>query len=177
MARARSRKRRPTGAKREPTHRPPKDRESARPARVRSSPTAPSYGERPRAPWHPLPISELLILVGAIGAALGLSKVGHGLSSGAPALLAGIAAVALGTIEVSLREHRSGYRSHTTMLALLGVLVFDSVVVLGITSITTVPRLFGVGLLAIDIALFALLFKLLRIRFLDARHARVIREG
>jgi hypothetical protein len=177
MARARSRKRRPTGARREPTHKPLKDKEPARPARVRSSPTAPTYGGRPRAPWHPLPISELLIFVGAIGAALGLSKLGHGLSSGAPALLAGLGAVALGTIEVSLREHRSGYRSHTTMLALMGVLVFDSIVVFGITSLTTVPRLFEVGLLALDIALFALLFKLLRARFLDARHARVISEG
>ncbi|MFI5004251.1 MAG: hypothetical protein ACHQE6_04485 [Solirubrobacterales bacterium] len=150
---------------------------SAGSGRVRASPTAPTYGERPPAPWHPLPISELLIFVGAIGAALGLSKVGHGLSSGGPALLAGIGAVAIGTVEVTLREHRSGYRSHTTMLALLVVLVFDSLVVLGLSAITTLPRLFEVGLLAVDVALFALLFKLLRARFLDARHARVLREG
>jgi len=34
-----------------------------------------------------------------------------------------------------------------------------------------------VGLLAVDFALFAFLFKLFRARFLDARHARRIREG
>ncbi len=208
MARARSRKRRPSGARRAQTGAsggtssnalgtsagaatapkaatsPKKARAlrnassaSAGSGRVRSSPTAPTYGERPRAPWHPLPLSELLILVGAIGAALGLSKVGHGLSSGGPALLAGIGAVAIGTIEVALREHRSGYRSHTVLLALLLVLALDSVVVLGLSAFTAVPRLFNVGLLAVDVALFALLFKLLRARFLDARHARVIREG
>jgi hypothetical protein len=201
MARARSRKRRPAGAKRAPASAgsraaasgtsartaapgapaPGKARAphgpSQRRERVRTSPTASTYGERPRAPWHPLPLSELLILVGAIGAAIGLKKVSKGLSSGGPALFAGIGAVALGTIEVTLREHRSGHRSHTTMLAMLGVLLFDSAVVLALSSFTTLPRLFSVGLLAVDVALFAFLFKLLRARFLDARHARVIREG
>ncbi len=31
-----------------------------------------SVGERPQAPWHPLPLSELLILVGAIGTIVGI---------------------------------------------------------------------------------------------------------
>jgi hypothetical protein len=188
MARARSRKRRPTGARRAPvgtarkpdapaTDVPTKVRRGAAAARTSSPFAAPTYGERPRAPWHPLPLSELLILVGAIGAAVGLSKVGHGLSSGGPALLAGLGAVAIGTLEVTLREHRSGYRSHTVMLAALLVLVFDSIVVFGLASFVTLPRLFSVGLLAVDVALFAFLFKLLRVRFLDARHARRIREG
>jgi hypothetical protein len=200
MARARSRKRRPTGvvsgpptpaasAPRKPDSaakagggagaggRARGARTSSASRAARSSPTAPTYGERPHAPWHPLPLSELLILIGAIGAALGLSKLGHGISSGGPALLAGLGAVALGTIEVTFREHRSGHRSHTVMLALMVVLVFDSAVVLVLTSFTTLPRLFGVGLLIVDVALFAFLFKLLRARFLEARHARVLREG
>jgi hypothetical protein len=198
MARARSRKRRPTGARRAPAGASadtagsrvaappattaPKRARAPRGApagsgKVRSSPAAPTYGERPHAPWHPLPLSELLILVGAVGAAIGLSKLGHGFSSGRSALLAGLGALAIGTVEVTLREHRSGYRSHTVMLGLLVVLVLDTVVVLGLSALTTLPRLFSVGLLAVDVALFAFLFKLLRARFLDARHARVIREG
>ena len=86
----------------------------------RQSPTAPhSYGERPPAPLAPpLPLSEGLILAGAVGAAIGFAKSSHGFSDGGPAVLAGIGAVALGTIEVTVREHRSGYRSHTVMLAL-----------------------------------------------------------
>jgi hypothetical protein len=186
VARARSRKRRPTGAKRASvsTARKPdppakvRDRAGSSGAAKRSrSPAAPTYGERPNAPWHPLPLSELLILVGAIAAALGLARSGHDSSGGGRLLLAGLAAVGIGTIEVTLREHRSGYRSHTVMLAGLLVLVLDSVLVLVLTSITSLPRLFSVGLIALDLALFALLFKLLRARFLDARHARVIREG
>ncbi len=185
MARARSRKRRPTGAQRVPgstaqldppakTH----DRAgSSGAARKSRSPAAPTYGERPGAPWHPLPLSELLILVGAIAAALGLARSGHDASGGGRLLLAGLVAVGAGTIEVTLREHRSGYRSHTVMLAGLLVLVFDSILVLVLTAITSLSRLFSVGLIALDFALFAVLFKLLRARFLDARHARVIREG
>jgi hypothetical protein len=141
------------------------------------SPAAPTYGERPNAPWHPLPLSELLILIGAIAAVLGLVRSGHDSAGGGRLLLAGLAAVAIGTIEVTLREHRSGYRSHTLMLAGLVVLVFDSILVLVLTAITSLPRLFSVGLIALDFALFAFLFKLLRARFLDARHARVIKEG
>ncbi len=145
-----------------------------------ASPTAPTYGERPQAPWHPLPISELLILVGAIVAVLGLRRLdvkNPEISRGGATLIAGVATVAIGTIEVTLREHRSGYRSHTVMLSLLPVLVFDSLVVLVVSAFTTAPRLMSLGLIAVDIVLFVFLFRLLRSRFLDARHARVLREG
>jgi uncharacterized membrane protein len=145
-----------------------------------ASPTAPTYGERPRAPWHPLPISELLILVGAIVAVFGLRRLdvkNPEISRGGATLIAGIATVAIGTIEVTLREHRSGYRSHTVMLSLLPVLVFDSLVVLVVSAFTTAPRFMSLGLIAVDIALFVFLFRLLRARFLDARHARVLKEG
>ncbi len=205
MARARSRKRRPTGATRAPARAngaasragasevldvevagagkkggkaaASGKARSARAANKSRSPAAPTYGERPNAPWHPLPLSELLILVGAIAAALGLARSGHDASGGGRLLLAGLGAVGIGTIEVTLREHRSGYRSHTVMLAGLVVLVFDSLLVLALTSFTTLPRIFTLGLVALDFALFAVLFKLLRARFVQARHARVIRAG
>jgi hypothetical protein len=128
-----------------------------------------SLGERPPAPWHPLPLSELLILVGAIGAVVGYSREPSHLG---PTLLAGIGAVVLGTVEVTLREHRSGYRSHTIMLALLPTLAFHSIVALTVAAFTPVPRLLNVGLLVIDGALFAFLYKLLRARFQDARRER-----
>jgi hypothetical protein len=145
--------------------------------RARSSPTTSTFGERPRAPWHPLPLSELLILAGAVATVIGMKRLGHGISGGAPSLLVGIAVVAIGTIEVTLREHRSGYRSHTALLALIPVLVLDSLVVLGVSAVTTPPRLLTVGLIALDVAVFALLFKVLRARFVEARHARALRGG
>lgn len=133
-----------------------------------------SVGERPQAPWHPLPLSELLILVGAIGAAFGLIRLSHGgISHGGPALLAGIAAVLIGTVEVTLREHLSGYRSHTLLLTVLPLLVFHSSTVLVVSSLTTVPKLLNVVLLIVDVGLGTVLFRLLRARFLDARRERV----
>jgi hypothetical protein len=133
-----------------------------------------SVGERPQAPWHPLPLSELLILVGAIGAAFGLIRLSHGgISHGGPALLAGIAAVLIGTVEVTLREHLSGYRSHTLLLTLLPLLVFHSATILIVSSLTTVPKLLNVVLLIVDVGLGTVLFRLLRARFLDARRERV----
>jgi hypothetical protein len=205
MARTRSRKRRPAGARpnrqageakqapqaasqgRQAASTPPQARRAAAgqsSPRARrkphSSPAAPTYGERPHSPWHPLPLSELLILVGAVFVILGLRKLdAHHpeISKGGATLLAGLGAVAIGSFEVALREHRSGYRSHTIMLALLVVLLFHSLVVLGVSLFTTVPRLLNVGLFAVDIALFAFLFRQLRVRFLDARHARVLKEG
>lgn len=129
-----------------------------------------SVGERPPAPWHPWPLSEMLILIGAVGTVVGLARLGHGgISNGGPVLFAGLGAVVLGTVEITWREHRAGYRSHTLILALLPVVVFHTVVVLGLAAFTTVSRLTNVGLLAIDMAMFAALFKLLRARHLDAR--------
>jgi hypothetical protein len=129
-----------------------------------------SVGERPQAPWHPLPLSELLILVGAIGTVVGLQR---GLSHGGPPLFAGLAAVVIGTGEVTLREHLSGYRSHTLILALLPTIAFHSAVVLIVAAFTRTPRALNIALLALDAALFAFLFKLLRARFQDARRERV----
>jgi hypothetical protein len=129
-----------------------------------------SLGERPEPPWHPLPLSELLILVGAVGTVIGLSR---GVSHGGAPLVAGLAAVVIGTAEVTWREHVSGYRSHTLILALLPTLVFHSAVVLIVAAFTSTPRALNIGLLVIDAGLFAFLFKLLRARFQDARRERV----
>jgi len=131
-------------------------------------------GERPEAPWHPLPLSELLILVGAIGAAIGFSR---GVSHGAAPMFVGLAAVLIGTLEFTLREHLSGYRSHTIIIAVIGVAAFHSVVALTVAAFTHVPRVLNVALIAVDVALFAVLFKLLRSRFLDARRERVFAGG
>jgi hypothetical protein len=189
--RARSRKRRPAPAAQggstqgttvdsgqAPEHRPPPKASTARRARPRGAPEREgrrfrdplSVGERPQAPWHPLPLSELLILVGAIGTVVGL---GRGISHGGPPLVAGLVAVMIGTVEVTLREHLSGYRSHALMLAVLAVIVFHSAVVLAVAALTRLPRVLNVALLALDVALFTFLFKLLRARFLDARRERI----
>ena len=69
----------------------------------------------PRAPWGAFPLSELTVLV-AIGAAL-YCFVSWGRPS---AIWAAGAAACLGSLaglEIAIREHFAGYRSHTTVLA------------------------------------------------------------
>jgi hypothetical protein len=152
------------------TERPPAKSASKAPKAAPGYRDPMSVGERPQAPWHPLPLSELLILVGAIGTVVAIKR--GEVQTGGAALFASLAAVMLGTIEVTLREHLSGYRSHTTILALLPTIVFHSVVVLALSAFIRVPRWVTTAMIALDGALFAFLFKLLRAHFLDARRER-----
>ncbi len=82
-------------------------------------------------------MAELLILVGVVGVmvAVFLQKV-----VSPPLLVASIAAVAIGTFEVTLREHLGGYRSHTVLLAVVPVVVLHSAVLLVAGAFTSVPR-------------------------------------
>jgi hypothetical protein len=69
--------------------------------------------EAPRAPWHPVPLDELTILAGLVALAVGA------LTSNAVLLAAGFALVALASLDVALREHLAGFRSHSGLLGLL----------------------------------------------------------
>lgn len=111
-----------------------------------------------------MPVSELAILAGGIGFVVGL------IGGGGPPLYVGLAVLALGVIEITAREHFSGYRSHTTLLAAIPTVAVETALVLTV----------GVGsdralLLAVMVPLFALLFFLLRRRFMAARQARIAR--
>jgi hypothetical protein len=123
-----------------------------------------AVGERPRAPWHPLPLSELLILIGAIGTVVGLLRGESGLAL----MIAGLGAVLIGTVEVTLREHLSGYRSQTLILTLLPAIGLYT----GIVLILRPPAAVNIALLALDAGFAVLLFKRLRARFLRARRER-----
>jgi lysylphosphatidylglycerol synthetase-like protein (DUF2156 family) len=85
----------------------------ARPKRAEPKParrvSAPD--ERPPAPWGKAPLAELVILAGIVALAVGVIG-GHPTAIGLGVALAG-----LGGLEVAIREHFAGYRSHTTMLA------------------------------------------------------------
>ena len=127
-------------------------------------------GDRPQAPWHPLPLSELLILAGGIGAVIAYAR---GIESNGALLGASIGAVVLGTIEVTLREHLSGFRSHTLMLSVLPAIVFHSAVVLIVLAVNNrAPGWLNLALLPIDIAIALVLFRVLRARYVDARRER-----
>jgi hypothetical protein len=70
-----------------------------------------SRDEAPKAIWAPLPITELLILLGIVTAVVGVVRA-------TPAVvLAGLVVVMVPSLELALREHFAGYRSHSAMLA------------------------------------------------------------
>lgn len=170
-----SRARRRTSARAAP---PPKGLERAASASALASEPGPepspsprAAGARPReprpqAPWHPLPLSELLIVAG--GAAV-LFALANGPQRSIAALLAGLAGVVIGTTEVTLREHLSGYRSHALLLAALAVVVLHTVLVLVVSSFVSFPRTANVPLIAFDVALGFVFFRLLRARYVEAR--------
>lgn len=114
--------------------------------------------------------------MGAIGTVVGLRREASktpGVHGTAP-LVAGLAAVCLGVFEVTLREHLSGYRSHAILLALLPVVAFHAAIVVGASALAHPTQLLTILLLPVDVALYALFFKLLRSRFLDARQLRAL---
>jgi len=67
--------------------------------------------ERPPAPWGEFPLAELTILAGIALLAVGL------VGTHPTAIGVGVVLASLGGLEVSVREHFAGYRSHTTLLA------------------------------------------------------------
>jgi lysylphosphatidylglycerol synthetase-like protein (DUF2156 family) len=67
--------------------------------------------ELPPAPWGSFPLAELTILAGIVMLAIGI------FGGGPTALGVGVVLAGLGGMEVAIREHLAGYRSHTTLLA------------------------------------------------------------
>jgi hypothetical protein len=104
--------------KRRPRHAPVKGA-AAEPAAAKPAP-APrrrrpaALDERPRAPWGSFPLVELVVLV-AIAMLIGGVVVRGG--QGTVMIAVGLALGALAGIELSIREHFAGYRSHTLVLS------------------------------------------------------------
>lgn len=125
-----------------------------------------TVGERPQSPFGGLPISELLILVGLIGCVVGFTQ------KGGPALTVGVVAVALGVIELTLREHWTGFRSHTTLLAAVPAVAIE------LLFYKIYGNLRDHRWIAIPaIPVFAIAFVLLRKRFSVARQRRTVQTA
>jgi hypothetical protein len=72
--------------------------------------------ERPRAPWHPVPLAELCVLLGIVLMVVGL-VTGLGSDRGRLLLVFGLAMGSLGGLDTAAREHFAGWASHTSALA------------------------------------------------------------
>jgi hypothetical protein len=126
----------------------PRPRPAAQGARARMA-------DAPKAPWSPFPLTELVILL-----AMALI-VGGVLTDGGRrgALLGcGFALVSLAGLELAVREHFAGYRSHSTLLAAASAIVVDAPLFLW----TGLPQ---IALLAIGIAVFVAVLTRLRRAF------------
>jgi hypothetical protein len=74
-----------------------------------------SADERPRPPWHPVPLVELSVLAGIVLLVLGF--VNWDSDRGRAMLVAGMLLGSLGGADTALREHFSGFRPHSAVLA------------------------------------------------------------
>ena len=68
--------------------------------------------EAPKPPWAPFPLVELSILGGLVLMIIGF------VHKAALFVVCGIALVGVASLEVAIREHFAGYRSHSSLLAL-----------------------------------------------------------
>jgi hypothetical protein len=121
-------------------------------------------GDRPEGPFGGVPVSEIAILAGLVGVVVGFIR------GGGPVLFVGVGVIALGVLEITGREHFSGYRSHTTLLAAIPSLGLE----------TAIVAAFGAPsqkflLLVFAVPLYCLLFWFFRKKFIAARQARVAR--
>jgi lysylphosphatidylglycerol synthetase-like protein (DUF2156 family) len=112
-----------------------------RPAKRVSAPD-----ERPPAPWGDAPLAELVILAGIVALAIGVIG-GHPTAIGV-----GVALASLGGLEVVVREHLAGYRSHTTMLAGAAFVLVTGLVFYAADQILAVAL--GCGAVAFAVAFF-----------------------
>jgi hypothetical protein len=70
--------------------------------------------EAPKAPWAPFPLVELSILVSLVMIVLGFFDAG---GKRGVLLACGFTLGGLSGMELAIREHFAGYRSHSTLLA------------------------------------------------------------
>jgi len=111
--------------------------------------------DAPTAPWSPFPLTELIVLL-----AMALIVAGVLTDGGRRGALlgCGFALVSLAGLELAMREHFAGYRSHSTLLGAACAIAVDAPLFLW----TGIPQ---VVLLLLGLGIFALVFTRLRRAF------------
>ena len=112
--------------------------------------------EAPKAPWAPVPLTEGTILLGLVILLVGMAG---GRSNRALLIAFGLSLVTLATVDLSLREHLAGYRSHSSLLAGVAALVAAVPIVL------LVPGTAKAIVLIVGAIVYFLVFRLLRDQF------------
>jgi hypothetical protein len=97
----------------------------ARPRRPAAPPLAaarrhggrPSLEDRPKPPWHPIPLVEICVLLAIVLLVVG--ALDYESDRGKLLLVAGMVLGSLAGLDTAVREHLTGYRSHTTVISAL----------------------------------------------------------
>ena len=71
--------------------------------------------QRPKAPWHPVPLVELCVLAGIVLIVIGFIDFED--RDGRILLALGLVLASLAGLDTAARDHFSGFRSHTLLLA------------------------------------------------------------
>ena len=90
---------------------PPPDGPAADPKPV------PQRDQPPEAPWGGFPLTQITVLAGLVLLVFGF------VTGGIVPLVTGLLLGSAGGLELSIREHFAGYRSHTTLLAAVALMV------------------------------------------------------
>src|SRR3954462_15921266 len=112
--------------------------------------------EAPAAPWGSFPLTELVVLLALVFGVFGFirfdTRIGKGM------IVAAMCLGSLGGLEVSIREHFAGYRSHTTLLAAsagVALMILISVIA-GKAGIAILALVVGVGVVVFVLTFFGL---------------------
>ena len=144
--------------KRSRKQRPEGDSRAERDARRRAAATAPRRATReaPPAPWGSFPLTELVVFIALVFGVIGFIRFDT--RSGKVMVVAAMVLGSLGGLEVSIREHFAGFRSHTTLLAAscaVASMILISVIA-GKAGVAILALVVGVGVLVFVLAFYAL---------------------
>jgi len=136
----------------------PASTRAERDARRQAAAKAPRRGKReaPPAPWGSFPLTELVVLIALIFGVIGFIRFNT--HTGKVMVAAAMVLGSLGGLEVSIREHFSGFRSHTTLLAAscaVGSMILISVIA-GKAGLGVLGLVVGVGVLVFVLAFYGL---------------------
>ncbi|MEJ7892543.1 MAG: hypothetical protein WKF94_07860 [Solirubrobacteraceae bacterium] len=106
--------------------------------------------ERPKPPWHPVPLVELSVLAGIVLLVVGI--INREDPQGRLAILFGLALAALAGLETAAREHFTGFRSHSSLLAAMPTVL--TAILMGFIGVN-LPIVLPAAVLVFAISFFA----------------------
>lgn len=133
---------------------------AGKPARAPRTRTGQRIATRPKPLWDPFPLTEIALGLGLVLVVIGFIKG----PSGGSLIGVGVLMATAGVVELCAREHFSGFKSHTLLLAFLPVVALHTILRLWVTDSWEGP----VPLL-IDFAVFGILAMVFLDRYRRAR--------